>query len=155
MNINYYENFIALKVHVQNELCVEVIQKPGADDAWYPLLNKIYVNQNLKFRERFFTLMHEAGHAIIDRDRKIKNIFCFNKNRPDNVRTKRDYVHVMSEEIMAWNYGKMIVKNLGLKYNDFEYERYMTDAIMSYTRDGLNSVYGKEMNANIIWTRYV
>ena len=136
-------------------MSIEDIQKNGADDAWYPLLNKIFINKNLKYRERFFTLMHEAGHVLIDKSiRKVDGV-CFNKNRPQIVKSKRDFVHVMNEEILAWNYGKSLVKGLNMSYEEPVLERYMTDAIMSYTRSGLNSVYGKEINANIIYTKYV
>jgi len=153
--VQYKNNFNNLNYYLQNFMSIEVIQKCGAEDAWYPLLNKIFINKNLKYRERFFTLMHEAGHALIDKNIRKSGAVCFNKNRPSTVKSKRDFVHVMNEEILAWNYGKSLVIGLNMSFEESVLERYMSDAIMSYTRSGLDSVYGKEINANIIYTKYV
>lgn len=151
----YKNNFNKLNYYLQSFMNIEVIQKAGVEDAWYPFLNKIYINKNLKYRERFFSLMHEAGHAMIDKNIRQTDEVCFNKNRPSRIKSKRDFVHVMNEEILAWNYGKSLVKGLNMLFEEDVLERYMADAIMSYTRDGLNSVYGKEINSNIIYTKYV
>ncbi len=151
----YKYNFNNLNLYLQNFMSIEVIQKPGVEDAWYPFLNKIFINKNLKYRERFFSLMHEAGHVMIDKNIRQTDEVCFNKNRPSRIKSKRDFVHVMNEEILAWNYGKSLVKSLNMSFEESVLERYMADAIMSYTRSGLNSVYGKEINANVIYTKYV
>ena len=119
------------------------------------MLNLIYINQNLKYRERLFTLLHESGHALIDNKVRHKDVICFNKNTPHKIRSKKGFVHTLNEEILAWNYGKEIAKSLGFKIEYNKLEDYMTDCIMSYTRMGLKSIYGKEINADIIWTTYV
>ncbi len=84
-----------------------------------------------------------------------KDILCFNKNTPQKIRSKKSYVHTLNEEILAWNYGKQLAKSLKLKINYLQLEEYMTDCIMSYVRSGLKSIYGDEINADIIYTRYV
>lgn len=155
MTSNYKQYFYTLIDFLQKEKNVEVIQKPGAEDAWYPHLNLIRINNNLQYRERLFTLLHEAGHAIIDNDIRYKDVLCFNKNTPHKIRSKKGFVHTLNEEILAWNYGKELAKTLGFKIDFIRLEEYMTDCIMSYTRSGLTSIYGDEINANIIWTRYV
>ena len=147
--------FYDLITYLNKEHNVRVLQKPGAVDAWYPAINLIYINQNLKYRERLFTLIHESGHVKIDNQIRTKNILCFNKNTPQKIKSKKDFVHTLNEEILAWNYGKEIAKKLKFKLDYLKLEEYMTDCIMSYTRSGLDSVYGKEINANVIWTTYV
>lgn len=155
MTSNYKQYFYTLIDFLQKEKNVEVIQKSGIEDAWYPHLNLIRINNNLQYRERLFTLLHEAGHAIIDNDIRYKDVLCFNKNTPHKIRSKKGFVHTLNEEILAWNYGKELAKTLGFKIDFIRLEEYMTDCIMSYTRSGLTSIYGDEINANIIWTRYV
>jgi hypothetical protein len=151
----YKKQFYYLINHLEENHNVKVIQKPYEEDAWYPMLNMIRINQNLKYRERLFTLLHEAGHMIIDNTVRYKDILCFNKNRPHKIRSKMNFVHTLNEEILAWNYGKELIKSLNFSIEENKLEEYITDCIMSYTRLGLNSLYGKEINANLIYTRYV
>tara|TARA_Y100001958_G_C20904520_1_gene325249 strand:- start:5 stop:478 length:474 start_codon:yes stop_codon:yes gene_type:complete len=155
-NIDYKDQFYGLVDYLEKFYFVKVKQQPYAEDAWYFNLNLITINSNLKFRERFFTLLHESGHVILDSDIKTKkSSICFNKNVPDNVRSKSAYVHNINEEILAWNYGKSLVNTLNYKYEEEKLEEYMTDCIMSYIKSGLNSVYGKEVNVSAIRIKYV
>jgi hypothetical protein len=151
----YKKYFHQLVNHLYNEHNIKVVQKPGVDDAWYPMLNLIYINQNLKYRERLFSLLHEAGHSLIDNQIRHKDILCFNKNTPHKIKSKKGFVHTLNEEILAWNYGKELAHSLNFKLDCIKLEDYMTDCIMSYTRMGLKSIYGSEINADIIWTTYV
>ena len=151
----YKKYFYQLIDFLKENHNVEVVQEPGVDDAWYSMLNLIYINQNLKYRERLFTLLHEAGHALIDNEIRQRDILCFNKNTPHKIRSKKSFVHTLNEEILAWNYGKEISKCLEFKIEYNKLEDYMTDCIMSYTRMRLKSIYGDEINADIIWTSYV
>lgn len=152
--MKYKKQYFEVVNYLKNKMDIDVIQIPGCDDAWYPMLNKIYINSNLKYRERLYTILHEAGHAIIDKNIDIKNKLCF-KNSPANIKSRKSFVATLNEEIMAWNYGKEIADCLGFNLEDTIYESYMTDAIMSYVRKGLNTVYGKSINANTIKTYYV
>lgn len=151
----YKDQFYILINYLEKKHNVKVIQKPYEEDAWYPALNMIRLNQNLKYRERLFTLLHEAGHMLIDNTIKNKGVLCFNKNMPSLVRSKKGFVHLMNEEILAWNYGKEMAESLNFKYNYDYLDEYMTDCIMSHVRNGLKSLYGKEINAGIIFTKRV
>jgi len=154
--IDYKCQFYNLLDYLENFYHVKVKQEPFIEDAWYFNLNLITINSNLKFRERFFTLLHEAGHVIIDSDiRAKKSAICFNKNVPDSVRSKSAYVHNLNEEILAWNYGKSLANTLNYNYEESKLEDYMTDCIMSYIKSGLNSVYGKVVDVNAIHIKYV
>tara|TARA_Y100000022_G_scaffold822_1_gene677 strand:+ start:838 stop:1308 length:471 start_codon:yes stop_codon:yes gene_type:complete len=151
----YKEYFYQLIKHLNDDHNIKVVQKPGVDDAWYPMLNLIYIDQNLKYRERLFSLLHESGHALIDNQIRQKDILCFNKNTPHKIKSKKGFVHTLNEEILAWNYGKELAKKMEFKLESNKLEDYMSDCIMSYVRLGLKSIYGSEINADIIWTTYV
>ena len=156
MNYELYKSqFILLKNFLKKEHNIKVQMFADSEDAWYPNLNLIRINRNLKWRERFFVLLHEAGHALIDTDQNVKSKTCFNKNRPEYVRSKKNYVHVLNDEILAWNKGKELAKKLYFELDNFRYEEYMTDCIMSYVKTGLQSVYGKEINVSPIRTKFV
>ena len=151
----YKKYYYILTNHLIEAYDVEIVEKPYAEDAWYPGLNLIYINKNLKYQQRLYSLLHEGGHAIIDNAIRQKNVLCFNKNSPPNIRSKKNYVHTLNEEILAWNYGKQIVKNLGFKIDEAKLDEYMTDCIMTYVKSGLESVYGKEINVSSIRSKYV
>lgn len=156
MNPQTYKNqFYILTKYIKDNYFVDVIQKPYAEDAWYPQLRVIRINQNLKYRERLLSLLHEAGHMIIDTQIKRKGVICFNKNMPWNVRSKKGFVHLMNEEVLAWNYGKELAEHLDFHYDKEYLDEYMTDCLMSHVRNGLNSLYGSEIKANIIYTKHV
>ena len=61
----------------------------------------------------------------------------------------------MNEEILAWNYGKELAERLNFIYGKENLDDYMSDCIMSHVRNGLDSVYGSEINARIIYTKRV
>lgn len=149
------KNYFLLIDYLKKDLNIDVIQKPNADDAWYPSLNKIYINSNLKYRERLYALLHEAGHALIDKDVRSESTICFNKKIPQNVKSRKHFVYTLNEEILAWNYGKTIAKNLDIFIDSNVYDNYVTDAIMTYVKSGLKSVYGNKINAGLIKTYYM
>ena len=154
--IDYKYQYYKLFDYLEDFYNVKIQQTPFASDAWYPCLNLIKINSNLKFKERFFTLLHESGHVIIDSDIRHKySAICFNKNVPDSVRSKTSYVHNLNEEILAWNYGKSLANTLMLEYEEEKLESYMTDCIMSYVKSGLNSLYGKTVDVGAIHIKYV
>jgi len=152
---NYKEYYNTLLCHLISHYNIKVIEEPFVEDAWYPHLNLIYINKNLKYRERLFCLLHESGHAVIDNDIRHKNVTCFNKNSPHHIRSKKGYVHTLNEEILAWNYGKSLAQQLGFYIEEDRFDIYMSDCIMSYIKSGLLSLYGKHVNAESIRTRFV
>jgi len=154
-NINYKDQYFKLQDYLSKYYNIKIKLQPDVTDAWYPFLNLIMINSNLKYRERFFTLLHESGHAILDHDVKHLNVLCFSKNTPDNIRSKSSYVHNLNEEILAWNYGKDLSRKIGLVYEEDKLENYMTDCIMSYTKHGLESLYGKNVDVDSIYIKYV
>lgn len=151
----YKEYYKKLSSYLLDNYNVGIIEQPNAEDAWYPSLNLIYINKNLRYRERLFCLLHEAGHAIIDNNIRYQNITCFNKNSPQKIKSKVSYIHTLNEEILAWNYGRQLVKELDLKIEENKFEEYMTDCVMSYIREGLLSLYGKTVNVNSIRRKFV
>lgn len=151
----YKEYYKKLSVYLIENYDIGIIEQPDAEDAWYPQLNLIYINKNLKYRERLFCLLHESGHAIIDNSIRQKDIMCFNKNTPHRIKSKKSYIHTLNEEILAWNYGKQLIKELNFSIEENKLEEYMTDCVMSYIRQGLLSLYGQNVNVNSIRRRFV
>ena len=151
----YKSQFNVLSNFLKNKRGIKVRLTPTGDEAWYPRLKLIQINKNLHWRERFFTLLHEAGHAINDTDFQKKKKMCFNDERPQNIRSKNDYVHTLNDEFLAWNTGKEIADSFHFELDYTQYDEYMTDCIMTYIKTGLQSVYGSNIDVYSIRSKYV
>ena len=80
---------------------------------------------------------------------------CFNDERPQNIRSKNDYVHTLNDEFLAWNTGKEIADSFHFELDYKQYDEYMTDCIMTYIKTGLQSVYGSNIDVYSIRSKYV
>ena len=149
-NETFKSQFIVLQNFLERKINVKVHLIEGAYDAWYPLLKIIRINSNLKWRERFFTLLHEAGHALLDTDTEIQKKICFSKHNPQRINSKVDFIHTINNEVMAWNKGQEIAELMNFELNKEQYEKYMTRCMMSHVKMGLKNVYGKEIDVSAI-----
>ena len=147
--MKYKNYFKEIENYLLNKYKVKVILTYGSDDYWFPKLGKILIEKNNPWRERYFSLLHEAGHVCIDYDDidfKIVNISQYK----EKIKTKKDFVHSINEELMAWNLGENISINLGHTIDIEKFREIKTKCIMSYVKHGLNEVYGKRINISVI-----
>jgi len=111
-----------------------VNQYTDAEDSVYYDAGEILINSRKHPESKFYTLLHECGHILINDNRDR----LFNLSRetqaimggPKHSRKKR--VAVISEEIEAWKRGERLAKRLGLKINEDKFDRCRANAIMSY-----------------------
>ena len=66
MSKQYKAGFNFLKLFLDKKYDVKVVQISGVEDAWYPAIKKIIINNDLQWRERLLALIHESGHVQID-----------------------------------------------------------------------------------------
>ncbi len=98
----------------------------------------IYINSRQHAENRFYTLLHEAGHLLISQTANQ-----FQKDHPmyamscdiRSCRSKAYQVSLVAEEIEAWKRGRRLAKRLGLKVNNDKLDKIMTDCVMSYIAD--------------------
>lgn len=154
MSKQYKAGFNFLKLFLDKKYGVKVIQISGVEDAWYPAIKKIVINNDLQWRERLLALMHESGHVQIDlEDDTVKNMKCtgtFSSYTDSNIKSKKQLVHILNEELMAWNLGKNLAINLNIQFDNHRLEEITTRCIMSYVKQGLKNVYGKKINVDVI-----
>jgi len=151
----YKEGFNFLKLFLKKKYDVNVIQISGAEDAWYPYINKIVVNKDLQWRERLLALIHESGHVQIDLESSsVKNMKCtgiFTEYKDSTkIKSKSQFVHLLNEELMAWNLGKNLAVTLNITFDNKKLEEMTTKCLMSYVKSGLKSVYGNRINVDIV-----
>lgn len=98
----------------------------------------IYINSRNWAECRYYTLLHECGHLLID-----KRVNSFAKNIPcplyavagsDRRTTKTDAykVSLVAEEIDAWRRGRRLAGRLDLPVNRKKFDEEMARSLMSY-----------------------
>jgi len=145
----YKPGFDFLSNYLNFKYNIEVIQKHFAEDAWYPHLNKIYINANKHWKDRLIALMHESGHVQLDKNKDFKENIKYKNSifyTADRIRTKSEFVEVVNEELLAWNLGKMLAKDLNIKFDAQRLDFTASNCVLSYIKSGLQSVYGKTIN---------
>ena len=155
MTNTYKEGFNFLKLFLKKKYDINVIQISGAEDAWYPYIKKIIVNKDLQWRERLLALMHESGHVQIDLENdSIKNMKCTGTfssyTDSTKIKSKKQFVNVLNEELMAWNLGKNLAVSLNIQFDNHKLEEMSTKCIMSYVKAGLRNVYGKRIDIDVV-----
>ena len=155
MSKQYEAGFNFLKLFLETKYGIKVIQKPNVEDAWYPSIKKIIINNDFHWRERLLALMHESGHVQIDLESDtVKNMKCTGTFSSyidsNNIKSKKQLVNVLNEELMAWNLGKNLAVNLNIQFDNRRLEEITTKCIMSYVKSGLKNVYGKRINIDVV-----
>jgi len=104
-----------------------------AEDCVYYETKEVMINSRKHAESRFYTLLHECGHILINdnRDRLFRlsrETQAIMGQKP--ARNKR--IAVLSEEVEAWKRGERLAKKLGLDINERKFDEARTNALMSY-----------------------
>jgi len=83
------------------------------DDYDPDLVGDIEIGDDLEIEEKYYSLIHEIGHAILH----------YQDREPDNV---------ILLEVSAWVEGLMKARELNLKINEEEFEKQMFHALDLY-----------------------
>ena len=155
MSKQYKAGFNFLKLFLEKKYGIKVIQKSNVEDAWYPSIRKIIINNDFQWRERLLALIHESGHVQIDLESDtVKNMKCTGTFSSyvdsNNIKSKKQLVNVLNEELMAWNLGKNLAINLSIQFDNRRLEEMTTKCIMSYLKSGLKNVYGRRIDIDVV-----
>ena len=119
MSKNLYKpGFDLLSDHLYLYYNIDVILKSFEEDAYYPSLERIYIDSNNQWRDRLIALIHEAGHVLIDFNsthaKSMKeNLSIYH----DHIKSKKQLVSLLNEEISAWNVGKKLAIDLNVCFD--------------------------------------
>jgi hypothetical protein len=129
---------------------IKVVYKTGVISNYDDFKRTITINKTCTLANKFYTLLHECGHALI-MDNSIKSKVK-RKNHPGRF-TARDWysdikkirkhhvnemvVDVIDEETEAWRRGEQLAKRLKIKYDQNEFNKAKFDALMSYVKWGV------------------
>lgn len=95
----------------------------------------VYINSRQHSEKRLYTLLHEAGHVLVNEDRKGDRLYelsyqTLQEGRHRPAKNKR--VAVLSEEFEAWRRGELLAEYLEVEINPVKYDHERTQALMSY-----------------------
>ena len=152
MSKNIYKSgFEDLSSHLSFRYDLDIILKPFEEDAYYPNLDKIYINSNNHWRDRLIALIHEAGHVLIDFNQgEVKNMKSNLSSYSETIRSRKQFVSLINEEITAWNVGKKLAMELGIVFDHIRMDEVSTNCIISYVKSGLEDVYGSTIDISYI-----
>jgi hypothetical protein len=115
------------------------VELDAEDNFFDPEEDLIGINTRCSKQEQLFSLLHEAGHAIIHLDEEY-----YEENYPAKCNPKSsssiDYANeVMKEEIEAWDQGWMLAESLNLNINKENYYALATECLEAYEHAVRNS----------------
>jgi hypothetical protein len=106
----------------------------GAGGEWHEDKSMILLEKRTTIRGRLITLLHECGHALIDRSPSEASFRRFGAAHGALVEgaSPMDKVNIVSCEIEAWKRGWGLAERLDLALSQEEYEAECVSAVRSY-----------------------
>ena len=149
--MNKYKNlFINLSNHIKEKFNTNTVLKYDIEDSYYWAISTITINRSNPWKHRFYALVHELGHIIIDSDENEK-YYAYPSQNDTSRYSRKDAVAIISEELDAWKYGRIYIQNMFNVEIDKEYfDKLKTNCIMSYVVDSLEKVYGKQIDLSCV-----
>ena len=153
MSKNLYKpGYDFLKYYLENKYNLSITLKPFAEDAYYPNINKIFINSNYHWRDRLITLIHESGHVLLElEDGLVKSMKSNTTAYTEVIRSRKQLISLLNEEITAWNLGKNLASDLNIRFDQSRLDEVSTNCILSYIKSGLTDVYGKTIDVSQIY----
>ena len=108
---SYDELYVLVEFVEESEECS--FGSDYQDDYDPQLVGDIEIGDNLKLEEKYYSLLHEIGHAILH----------YQKREPDNI---------ILLETLSWVEGLNKAKELGLRVNEEEFTKQMFHALDLY-----------------------
>jgi len=123
-------------VEYANGLGFEILLDSDEEDRVDFDETTIYIKSRNHPETKFYTLLHEIGHAeiFVNSSRKFEEDHPMFYQYSDG-RVERSYayrVSIVAEEIEAWRVGRNIARNLKLFIDDEKYDKHMTASLMTY-----------------------
>jgi len=106
-----------------------------ADDSVSFTGKRVFINSRNHPETKYYTLLHECGHVLIDNDsdRFEREMPMYARSMDGRrARSKAYRVSTVAEELEAWKRGRRLATRLGHTVDDDKYDKQITDNVMSY-----------------------
>lgn len=135
-------NYYKLVNYVRKEYGIKVIEKPNVEVCYVGSINAICIDKNLHNEKKLFLLSHEIGHAV----NAINNLeYTLDQQKP-GLMSKVNSCQILSNEIMAWETGKKVMKSINIIFDESKYEKVKSNCINTYVLNSVEKIYGCSLN---------
>lgn len=101
-------------------------------------IKTIFLGSNQTPLHLIYSFLHECGHIVVCKERGYaKNFKVLNDALVDG-RRKRGLLFKykqLKEEMLAWEYGFKLAKDLGIRLNKENYDKYAAKCFMTYVNN--------------------
>lgn len=123
-------------VEIAESMGVKVEFSSQAENAYFPLLNKICVNTRQNNKIKYYTLLHEIGHALLRKehdfaDRYLEDVYQSKAHKDARI-------DVLREEIAAWDKCAEFAKQNNLPFCKTTWLKYSKKYIYQYAKWTVN-----------------
>lgn len=130
---SYQEDIDTVLFFLVEDLDVTVIFDNNEPNAyWFDDSGAVSVSTRQSKRLQLYTILHEAGHAILRSDENYEDRFPYGK-KPDNKSIARR-IDVLREEVMAWEEGGKLAYSLGIKLDLRLWHNFIKKNLFDYVR---------------------
>ena len=126
-DLEYLENYLLTEYDIHVEFGRSEV------DAFYYEADVIGINTNRTMELQLFCLLHEAGHAILRKDKNFNDVFPNIEKK-----TQRGLVEVVCEEISAWSEGRNLAEKLGINIDAKRWDNHWKRQIYKYIKWAAN-----------------
>jgi len=110
-----------------------VVQYTDAEDSVYYDSKEILINSRKHIESRFYTLLHECGHILVNDNRdRLYTLSRETQAVMGHKPARKRRIAVLSEEVEAWKRGERLAARLGLEIDEEKFDLCRTNALMSY-----------------------
>jgi len=136
MNFCTKKSYYVLVKYAREKYGISVVSKPGIEVCYVDSNKTICINKNLSNSKKVILLAHEIGHAINTKNGLEYELSASNKM------SKIQSSKLLTNEIMAWETGKNILKETKASFDNNEFEKVKSNCINTYVLSSIENIYG-------------
>lgn len=102
---------------------------------------EIWIDSALSKECQLYTLLHEAGHYVVESRKNYLERYSYGYPSKGSRKQKTDihWVHLIHEELEAWEEGRKLARRLNIRIRHKQWERARCPSLMSYFRDAVHT----------------
>ncbi len=133
-DLQYQRDIDAVEIYLIDELDIVVIFGEDEPNAyWKPNGHAcVSIATNQRKRLQLYSILHEAGHAIIRARENYKVLYPYGEDNKSN--TIRRRVDVIREECAAWDAGAELAEHLGIELDYKKYHNFYKKHLFEYVK---------------------
>ena len=136
----------AVEIFLVEELDINVILGDDEPNAyWKPNGHAcVSVSTNQRKRLQLYSILHEAGHAIIRAKERYNTLYPYGRKEKSKTISRR--VDVLREEVAAWDEGEKLAMKLGVKLDHRLWHNFYKKHLFEYVKWAYSpAAYGEDI----------